>query len=319
MSHNDEKVDIVLNENTEFITKAIKNLQEFLGESKNITRVLLGDYWEIMKEIYESINVSNRPEEAFNKIYKLYSKDREKFLIVMTPMFGISKEIIRRLSRSLHIQEIQILKILIKGEEYSSSHERKILTEVLKQIPYIENVIGWKHIKSMFSVPINNPLWNILLILATKGSISAKLGNVLNDYLIKLIINKCRIPKNQLDKEKKSIEIYQKVIQAPRRIDIIIKDNRGIPRILCMISYQMTTSSLQTAKGIAEEKFQKLKDEITAFCGQTPLFIGFVDGIGWIARGKRDIYRLVEIYDYVFTFSRNSIQKFLNLIQKSIL
>ncbi|OYD14024.1 hypothetical protein CH333_09275 [candidate division WOR-3 bacterium JGI_Cruoil_03_44_89] len=43
------------------------------------------------------------------------------------------------------------------------------------------------------------------------------------------------------------------------------------------------------------------------------IFVGFVDGIGWYVR-RGDLRRMVEAYDLVFTFSRDELKRFDNLL-----
>jgi len=314
---------IVKKYNTNFIINAIQNLQNLLGDERRIIEDLLGDYYNIMMELYDIINLSNSPSDAYGKIYRLLEKDEEKSLIIVSALFGISKEYLRRIckfieEKGIHLRESNIIMILFKGDRYSNEFEKQVLHMILEEKPEIGDVIGWENVKRMFSIPKDSPIWYSLLLLATRGSISASLGDILNKYLAELIVKRCGVSKEHIEIEKNKIRACGKTFTAPRRVDIIVRNSRDIPRILCMISYQITTSSAQTAKGIAEEDFRKLKEDIDKQCRCKPLLIGFVDGIGWIARGEKDIERMVKIYDYVFTFSRDKLEEFIDIVKKSM-
>ena len=45
------------------------------------------------------------------------------------------------------------------------------------------------------------------------------------------------------------------------------------------------------------------------------VFVGFVDGIGWWVR-RGDLKRMVEAYDFVFTFSKDELERFENLLKE---
>jgi len=47
------------------------------------------------------------------------------------------------------------------------------------------------------------------------------------------------------------------------------------------------------------------------------LFIGFVDGIGWYVR-RGDLKRMVEAYDFVFTFSGDELQRFKDMLTSNL-
>jgi hypothetical protein len=43
------------------------------------------------------------------------------------------------------------------------------------------------------------------------------------------------------------------------------------------------------------------------------VFVGFVDGIGWYVR-RGDLKRMVEAYDFVFTFNDDELERFKRLL-----
>lgn len=96
----------------------------------------------------------------------------------------------------------------------------------------------------------------------------------------------------------------------PRTMDFIVP-NKTSPRLIIECSYSVTTASgmgdkAKTEKTVADY-LKKNYPEV--------LFIGFVDGIGWYVR-RGDLRRMVEAYDFVFTFHKEELKKFEQLLTK---
>jgi hypothetical protein len=72
----------------------------------------------------------------------------------------------------------------------------------------------------------------------------------------------------------------------------------------------MTTSSHQGDKAKTEISIQKLIKKHYP----KAKFIGFVDGIGWYVR-KEDLKRMVAAYDDVFTFHKDELGRFVEMLQ----
>ena len=94
-----------------------------------------------------------------------------------------------------------------------------------------------------------------------------------------------------------------------RRMDFIIPDKKS-PSIIIESVFQMTTSSHQGDKAKTEISIQKLIKKHYP----KARFIGFVDGIGWYVR-KEDLKRMVAAYDDVFTFHKDELGRFVEMLQ----
>jgi hypothetical protein len=94
-----------------------------------------------------------------------------------------------------------------------------------------------------------------------------------------------------------------------RRMDFIIPDKKS-PSIIIESVFQMTTSSHQGDKAKTEISIQKLIKKHYP----KAKFIGFVDGIGWYVR-KEDLKRMVAAYDDVFTFHKDELGRFEEMLQ----
>lgn len=136
-----------------------------------------------------------------------------------------------------------------------------------------------------------------------KGSYSGKrennpevlIENILDDLGISYVSGDLERLVGVLDEEK-------------RTMDFIIPDQKD-PLIIVESSYVVTTSSGQGDKAKTEINVARL---IKKYYPKA-LFIGFVDGIGWYVR-KNDLKRMVGAYDDVFTFHKEELNRFRELM-----
>ncbi|MCM8807788.1 MAG: hypothetical protein NC926_07615 [Candidatus Omnitrophica bacterium] len=96
----------------------------------------------------------------------------------------------------------------------------------------------------------------------------------------------------------------------PRTMDFIVP-NRTSPKLIIECSYSVTTASgmgdkAKTEKAVAEY-LKKNYPEV--------IFVGFVDGIGWYVR-RGDLKRMVGAYDFVFTFHKDELKRFEDLLKE---
>lgn len=103
-----------------------------------------------------------------------------------------------------------------------------------------------------------------------------------------------------------------KLKNIPRTLDFIIPSKKS-PKIVIECSYVVTTSSGMGDKAKTE---QTVGERIKKHYPKT-LFIGFVDGIGWYVR-RGDLERMVEAYDFVFTFKKEEIEVFKRLLTSTM-
>jgi hypothetical protein len=94
----------------------------------------------------------------------------------------------------------------------------------------------------------------------------------------------------------------------PRTMDFIIP-NKTAPKIIIECSYAVTTASGMGDKA----KTEKMVAEYLKKNYPGVIFVGFVDGIGWWVR-RGDLKRLVEAFDFVFTFNKDELERFKNLL-----
>ncbi len=101
--------------------------------------------------------------------------------------------------------------------------------------------------------------------------------------------------------------------QVVKRTMGFIIPNKKAPKIIIECSFLITTSSGQVDKSKTEGNIKQLINQYYP----KAKFIGFADGIGWYVR-KSDLLRMVSAYDDVFTFHKEEIKRFEQLILKII-
>jgi hypothetical protein len=91
-------------------------------------------------------------------------------------------------------------------------------------------------------------------------------------------------------------------------MDFIIP-NKTTPKLIIECSYSVTTASGMGDKA----KTEKTVADYLKKNYPSVVFIGFVDGIGWYVR-RGDLKRMVEAYNFVFTFSIDELERFKRLL-----
>lgn len=175
-------------------------------------------------------------------------------------------------------------------------------------IPLIKQVLPLFEFKKLdinkFSFSIES-LVDTIIRYKTKGAYKAgKEGNP--EVVIEKILEENKIP---FERGKFKIP---KAGNIPRTMDFIIPSKKS-PKMIIECSYAVTTASgmgdkAKTEKTVAEY----LKKNYPGV-----LFVGFVDGIGWYVR-RGDLKRMVDAYDFVFTFESSELEKFKKLLATTL-
>lgn len=97
----------------------------------------------------------------------------------------------------------------------------------------------------------------------------------------------------------------------PRTMDFIVP-NKTSPKIIIECSYAVTTASGMGDKA----KTEKTVADYLKKNYPNVIFVGFVDGIGWYVR-RGDLKRMVDAYDFVFTFHNDELENFENLLKET--
>lgn len=96
----------------------------------------------------------------------------------------------------------------------------------------------------------------------------------------------------------------------PRMMDFMVP-NKTSPKLIIECSYAVTTASGMGDKA----KTEKTVADYLKKNYPNVIFVGFVDGVGGYVR-RGDLKRMIEAYDFVFTFSKDELERFENLLKE---
>jgi len=239
---------------------------------------------------------------------------------------GFSKESLQRLITFIRVTDDKVLSDLVNKNDWAEGdfktewglNKIKYIVKTNKKfadgivnlffkgatVPIIKQVLPLFEFKKLdikkFSFSIES-LVDTIIRYKTKGSYkAAREGNP--EVVIEQILLAHR-----LTFEKGKFKIPE-AGNIPRTMDFIVP-NKTLPKIIIECSYSVTTASgmgdkAKTEKTVAEYLKKNYPDV---------LFIGFVDGIGWYVR-RGDLKRMVDAYDFVFTFYKEELKRFEKLI-----
>jgi len=318
--NNDEKFNIVIEKNTFYFYNS-EFQEKYEGYISSLTDTLL-----VLKN---EIETKGLKKEVFDKLLK----EKEFGLRALLALTGFANESLKRLITVVRVsnnEELSKLLIKNKWEKDKSKQEikewgDKTILKLIKTneyfrkgiinlffegstIPYLSQTIPLFELKKLsisklkFEIPA---LIDTLVRYKEKGSYSGKKENN-PEHLIASILKGLKIPfeKGDLD------ELFKNEQVAKRTMDFIIP-NKKEPKIIIESSFLVTTSSGQGDKSKTEGNIKTL----IAKYYPNALFFGFIDGIGWYVR-KGDLMRMVSAYDDVFTFHKDEIERFKNIIKK---
>jgi len=171
-------------------------------------------------------------------------------------------------------------------------------------IPEIRRVLPLFEFKKLdinkFSFSIES-LVDTIIRYKTKGSYKATRGGN-PEIVIEQILTS-----HKLNFEKGKFKIPE-AGNIPRTMDFIVP-NKTSPKLIIECSYSVTTASGMGDKA----KTEKTVADYLKKNYPNVVFVGFVDGIGWYVR-RGDLKRMVEAYDFVFTLSKDELERFKNLL-----
>jgi hypothetical protein len=320
MSTTDQKFNTVISKNTFYFFNPIfeEKYESYLNSIKETLLVLKNE-------------VEN---EGLKKVqFERLISDKENGLRALLALTGFSNEHLKRLITVIRVvDDPELAKLVLKDKWY-----KRELTEEIKEwpdgkiqklintneyfrrgivniffegatIPFLSNAIPLFELKKLsisklkFEIPA---MVDTLIRYKEKGSYSG-IQEKNPEILIENLLNSLEIPFEKGDLG----ELIENAPDTKRKMDFIIP-NKKDPRIIIESSFLVTTSSGQGDKSKTEISIDALIKELYP----KAKFIGFVDGIGWYVR-KGDLRRMVASYEDVFTFHKDELARFENLLIK---
>jgi len=316
----DKKFQTVIKKNTFYFFNPVFE-QKFEGYINSLKETLL-----VIKNQVET-------EGLKKEIFENLLKERENGLRAILALTGFANESLKRLITVLRVvNDREFSQLLYKNNWANEPNRDEIvewsdgkITKLLREntyfrkgivnlffegstIPFLATIFFLFELKKIsisklnFEVP---SMIDTLVRYKEKGSYSGKADNN-PEALIASLIEDCELTFQKGD----LTELFINEQVAKRTMDFIIPDKKN-PKIIIESSFLVTTSSRQGDKSKTEGTIKNL---INKYYPKSK-FIGFVDGIGWYVR-KGDLLRMVSAYDDVFTFHKDEIERFKNLLKK---
>ena len=288
-------------------------------------------YINSLKETLLIVKNRIKNEGLKKEIFEQLISEKEFGLKVLLSLTGFSNEYLKRLITIIRIIDDKELNKLV----YKSRWQEKSETNDIKEwsdktihnlirtnkyfckglvniffegssIPFLANTIPLFELKKLSISKLNFEIAAILDTLIRykeKGSYSGKKENN-PEIVIENIISNLNLTFETGD----LTELVENAPNSKRTMDFIIP-NKQNPLIIIESSFLATTSSGQGDKSKTEISI----DTLIKKHYPKAKFIGFVDGIGWYVR-KNDLKRMVTAYQDVFTFHKDELQRFENLL-----
>ena len=308
LPNNDEKYQIILNNNTYYFSNP-----EYEEDSEaNILQLS-----ELLGSLKRLVDAHGLKKELLADFIQHYDQGL-KALLTLT---GISKENLLRLITFLRIVDDTTLINALKRSEWAGEPFEKEWTEKqILQLCRTNRIFAECLVTLFFEGATFDVLKDVLPLFELKKLTASKL-KLTFDALIDTIVrynvrgaykaNRLNNPEILLDALLKKHEYEFEKGRLPnvgRTMDFIIPDKTR-PRVIVESSYVVTTSSgmgdkARTEIGVAEQ-IRRYYSYAT--------FVGFVDGIGWLAR-QNDLKRLLSAFDNVFTYAPEELDRFLEFL-----
>lgn len=260
--------------------------------------------------------------------------EKENGLVALLALTGFSYEQLKRLITVVRVvDDPELTKLIFKKEWYnqepinkirewpngaiekliiSNKHFKKGIVNLFFEgatVPFLANTIPLFELKKLSISKLKFEIDEIIDTLVryrTKGSYSAQ-GENNSETLIKSILDELGVSFEKGDLS----ELIDNAPDNKRTMDFIIP-NKENPKIIIESSYMVTTSSSQGDKSKTEISI----DSLIKKHYPEAKFIGFVDGIGWYVR-QGDLKRMVSAYEDVFTFHKEELFRFRDLLVKT--
>jgi hypothetical protein len=323
------------NPTTELKFKTVIDKNTFYFFNPNFEEKYEG-YLNSLKEILLTLKNNIETQGLKKEIFEQLLVEKENGLRALLALTGFSNETLKRLTTIIRVvDDTELNKLVYKDKwfedenldnlkEWSDVQISKFIKENVyfrkgivniffegSTVPFLTKTIPLFELKKLsisklkFELP---EMIDTLIRYKEKGSYSGMKENN-PEMLIEEILNHLKIPFEKGDLG----ELIDNAPDSKRTMDFIIP-NKQNPVIIAESSFLVTTSSGQGDKSKTEISI----DALIKSHYPNAKFIGFVDGIGWYVR-KGDLRRMVKAYEDVFTFHKEELKRFENLLIETFL
>ncbi len=247
--------------------------------------------------------------------------DKNSLQALLT-LTGISRETFLRLISFVRIKNDPDINVLVNREdwppednEFKEWNENKVIGFLFSNEKFREGVVKlFFYGATKEAISTNLPLFEYYKLTKEKFEFSLKaLLDTIVRYKYKgaYSADKRNNPENLIIDILDSLKVpYEKgkIPHVDRQMDFLIP-NRAEPKIIIESSYVVTTSSGQGDKAKTEQGvYESIKTHYP-----NSIFIGFLDGLGWLVR-RGDLRRMALAYDDVFTFRKDELERFSRMV-----
>ena len=303
-----EKYQIILNNNTYFFSNP-----EYEEEYEaNIVQLC-----ELLASLKRQVDAQGLRKELFVD----FIQQRDQALKALLTLTGFSRESLRRLITFVRVVDDSTLNHALKHSDWSGEAfdgewtEKHIIKLSQTNRAFAECLV------TLFFDGATYDVFKKVLPLFELKKLSASKFNLKVEDLIDTIVrynvrgaykaSRFNNPEILLERilENHGYEFEKgQLANISHSMDFIIP-NKHRPRIIVESSYVVTTSSGMGDKAKTEIS---VAEQIRRFYSYAT-FVGFVDGIGWLAR-QNDLKRLLSAFDNVFTYAPNELDRFLEFM-----
>tara|TARA_Y100000590_G_C15724933_1_gene1014894 strand:+ start:1040 stop:2062 length:1023 start_codon:yes stop_codon:yes gene_type:complete len=314
----EKKFNTVITKNTLFLPN-----NDFLVDYEN-------NIIEKRKKLLLELQNNIQSKGLEKKIIVDFIQNNEEGLECVLTLIGISEELFQRIFTAIRIlddPEINSLLSLDKWDEstkYNVSKNKEWSVEKISKMAKNNSDVANGIVEFLFEAPnssifkknlslfevkklgktkfkfTNESLIDSLIRYRVKGSLSALKQNNAENIIEKILNqNSIKFTRGKLPKIPQNIT---------RTMDFIIPSKES-PELIIEVVKVITTSSGMGDK--AKTEIQMHNTIQTHY--PNSLFIGFVDGVGWLVR-EGDLKRMVSGQDDVFTFHEDELKRFEHFI-----
>jgi len=267
---------------------------------------------EMVVELQNDLKIEGLQKEIIERFIQ-----KENSLRVLLGLTGFSNESLKRLLTLIQYKETGTVKELsdkqiekyIKNDE---SFRKRIVDIFFKELdsfiketlkPFELKKLGKKKLEDIKSMSLETI--DTLIRYKEKGSYTGKKENNA-ETVIEDILDGLEIPYEHGDLPL----LVENEPHKKRTMDFIIP-NKENPQLIVESSFVTTTASGQGDKAKTEISIGRLLKKYYP----DAKFVGFVDGIGWSVR-PGDLERMNSAYDYTYTFHKDELNSFKNLLNE---
>ena len=308
LPNDDEKYQIILNNNTYYFFNTAHE-EEY---EANIVQLC-----ELLASLKRLVDTQGLTKELFVD----FIQQRDQALKALLILTGFSRESLLRLITFVRVVDDSTLNRALRRTDWAGeSFDREWTERHIIKLSQTNRSFAECLVTLFFEGATYDVLKRALPLFELKKLSASKLNLNVNDLIDTIvrynvrgayIASRLNNPEILLDALlKKPGYKFEKgrLPNVSREMDFIIP-NKNRPKVIVESSYVVTTSSAMGDKAKTEIAVAK---EIQSYY-EYATFVGFVDGIGWLAR-QNDLKRLLSAFDNVFTYAPEELDRFIEFL-----